>query len=300
MNLRNALRLVFIPTMIALAGTAALLAARGASKVLVIGVIVLAIALSFAVERIIPYERGWNRSAGDSSRDVIHAVVNEGLLFASLVALPVVVAHLAIEGVWPSNLPYAAQLLMALLIVDLGLTLAHWASHHVGWLWRLHEVHHSVTRMYGFNGLMKHPLHQTVELTAGVGPLVLLGIPTEVAVGLAACVAIQLLLQHSNADYATGGADRWMAWNRPHRAHHIASKTEGDVNFGLFTTIWDRYLLRTAVDPTTHIGEGALGVAGRPDYPMPWHEQMVEPFRRRGSRPTQVGPPQPSARSEGS
>ena len=63
------------------------------------------------------------------------------------------------------------QLLLALPVADLGITLVHYASHRLPLLWRLHAVHHSVTRMYGFNGLMKHPLHQAAEAVGGVLPL---------------------------------------------------------------------------------------------------------------------------------
>ncbi len=31
-----------------------------------------------------------------------------------------------------------------------------------------HVVRHSVVRMYGFNGFMKHPIHQTIETIGGM------------------------------------------------------------------------------------------------------------------------------------
>lgn len=43
-------------------------------------------------------------------------------------------------------------------MADLGITLMHWLSHRSALLWRLHAVHRSVHRIYGLNGLMKHPL----------------------------------------------------------------------------------------------------------------------------------------------
>ncbi len=48
-------------------------------------------------------------------------------------------------------------------------------------MWRLHAVHPSIRRSYGLNGLMKHPLHQTLETIGGVAPLLILGIPVHVA-----------------------------------------------------------------------------------------------------------------------
>lgn len=104
--------------------------------------------------------------------------------------------------------------------------------------------------MYGLNGLMKHPLHQTVEMTAGVFPVLLLGLPVSVAAALALTVAVQLLLQHSNADYRVGPLNRILALNEGHRFHHLKWAGIGDVNFGLYTLIWDRLLRTSSYDPT--------------------------------------------------
>lgn len=82
---------------------------------------------------------------------------------------------------WPSSLPFVLQVLIAIVVTDVGVTAVHVASHRVGWLWRFHAVHHSVKRFYGFNGLMKHPLHGALELAAGILPLLILGLPKAIA-----------------------------------------------------------------------------------------------------------------------
>ena len=91
-----------------------------------------------------------------------------------------------------------------MIIADFGITLCHYASHRFEWLWLFHAPHHSVIRMYGFNGLIKHPVHQTLETIAGTAPLLLLGMPVEVGMLLGFAITIQLLLQHSNADMRLG------------------------------------------------------------------------------------------------
>lgn len=280
MCLRRPVRLLFLPAMAALAGVGVALAAAEVPKPLLALVVVGAIALSFGAERAAPYEAAWNESLGDARRDVVHALVNEGALLGSLAVLPVLAERLTLWDRWPASWPFAAQVLAAVLAADLGITLAHMVSHRVGWLWRLHAVHHSVRRFYGLNGLMKHPLHQAVETLAGIVPLLLVGLPPAVASALAVCVALQLLLQHSNVDYATGGADRLLALNRPHRFHHVAAPGEGDVNFGLFTTLWDRALGTHRADPARRFRTEDLGVAGDPDYPTAYLDQLVAPFRR--------------------
>ncbi|WP_219266992.1 sterol desaturase family protein [Pseudomonas sp. Xaverov 259] len=237
-----------------------------------------ALAVSFVMEQWLPYEPQWNRSHGDRRRDTLHALVNESLNALGLLTLPGLTALLAFEGIWPRDWPLWAQLLVSIVLADAGITLMHYASHRIAPLWRLHAVHHSVQRLYGFNGLMKHPLHQMLEATAGLLPLVLLGIPVEVAQLLALAIAIQLLLQHSNVDMRLGPL-RWVfAWAPVHRFHHMKYGRAGDVNFGLFFNLWD-WLLGTAFyREHAPMGPGDLGIGSRPDFPVAYVAQLRDPF----------------------
>lgn len=238
----------------------------------------LAILLSFLAERCWPYDPRFNQDHGDGGRDALHVLVNEGLNLISIGLVPVLAAWVPWQW-WPTQWPFAAQLLLAVVGADLGLTVAHYASHRVAWLWRLHAVHHSVNRMYGFNGLMKHPLHQAIEAVFGVMPLLLLGMPGPVAAVLAFAIAIQLLLQHSNVDMRPGVLGRVMAWAPRHRFHHLRYGTAGDVNFGLFFTVWD-HLLGTAFDaPGYRLTGRDLGIGSQPDYPRDYAGQLLAPFR---------------------
>ncbi|WP_328996508.1 sterol desaturase family protein [Kribbella sp. NBC_01245] len=264
-------------------GTAIWLASNGAPKAWLLAVLVAAIALSFAAERILPYNDAWNQPAGDAGRDVTHSAVNETLILASVAAIPALAAIVPSLDVWPHDWPFVAQVVVAVLAADAGITLVHLASHKVGVLWRFHAVHHSVKRFYGLNGLMKHPLHQTLEMTAGVIPLLLIGLPVSVASALALAVAVQLLLQHSNADYRVGPVKHVLALNEGHRFHHLKWAGIGDVNFGLFTLIWDRLLGTYSHDPARRFTSDDLGMAAKPNYPIQYLPQLTEPFRPTGS-----------------
>lgn len=246
----------------------------------------LAVSLSFLAERRWPYDPNFNQDHGDRGRDAVHALVNEALNLSSIGLVPLLAAWMPWRY-WPTHWPFGLQLLLAVIGADLGVTLMHYASHRVSWLWRLHAVHHSVTRMYGFNGLMKHPLHQAVEAVGGVLPLLLLGMPYPVAAVLAFAIAVQLLLQHSNVDMRPGLLGRLMAWAPLHRFHHLRYGSAGDVNFGLFFTVWDR-LLGTAFDaPGYRLSSRDLGIGTQPDYPRDYASQLSAPFRalRQGEVP---------------
>lgn len=269
----------FVPVIVA-AGAAVVYFASRAEHLAVASVLVVAIGISFAAERLAPYEPDWNRTHGDLGRDALHALVNETLNVLSVAALPLIAASVSLADVWPTGSPFAFQVLFAVLVFDAGVTLAHWASHRVAVLWAFHAVHHSVTRYYGLNGLMKHPVHQAIEMTAGVIPLILIGLPQPVAVALAGLTVLQLLLQHSNVDYRVGPIDRWCALNRGHRLHHLSAPGQGDVNFGLFTLVWDRALRTHAPHAEApHITSADIGVTGRPEYPAAYLAQLAQPVR---------------------
>lgn len=278
--LRSAVRYGYLPLLgLGVNGAAIALVLGGASPAWLVLLLLLAIALSFGAERVLPYEPDWNHGRGDVRRDVAHAVVNELSSIASVAALPLLGGSLALCDLWPRDLPFVVQVVGAILVMDLGITLAHYASHVLPILWRLHAVHHSVTRFYGLNGLLKHPIHQAIEMIAGVAPLLVIGLPVEVAEVLAFATAIQLLLQHSNADYAVGPLRRVLALNVGHRFHHQKWPGVGDVNFGLFTHFGDYLLGSYRGDASRRFTSEDLGIGARPDYPVDYVAQLAEPFR---------------------
>ena len=252
--------------------------ARDGRPVGLITIGAIALGLVFGAERLVPFEANWNRPRRDRVRDLLHLLVNEGSAVASVASIPLFAESWPGDPLWPTSWPLAAQLAVAVTIADLGITLAHFASHRLEPLWRLHAVHHSVGRLYGLNGLMKHPLHQSVETLAGTAPLLWLGIPTEVGALLALAVAVQLMLQHANVDVRLGRLGEWWAVGPGHRLHHRASALEGDVNFGLFTLVWDR-LLGTYRRPAPGPLGFEVGIEDRSDYPVDYLAQLIEPFR---------------------
>jgi sterol desaturase/sphingolipid hydroxylase (fatty acid hydroxylase superfamily) len=273
-------RRLFAPTLlIVFGGTIVGVASSTASHLWILAVVGAAIVFSLVSEWIAPYEPVWNLDRGDQLRDRVHALVNETSSAVGVLALPLLTGAFTIVDAWPGSAPFALQVLLAVVVLDLGITVTHWTSHRIGWLWRFHAVHHSVTRIYGMNGLMKHPVHQLIETLVGVTPLVLVGVPRSVGAAAAGLVAIQLLAQHSNVDYVVGAVGRVLALNSGHRLHHVNDAGDGDVNFGLFTLVWDR-MLGTYRDPTSRtVRDGDLGISGMPDYPTGYIDQLTRPFR---------------------
>lgn len=277
---RELIKMAYVPLMLAGFLTTALFAvAEGYGYGALLALLLIAIAMSFLAEQLVPYHGTWNKGHNDSWRDLVHAVVNETANATSVAALPLVVVFVPGFDIWPTDWPMWGQLLLAILIADCGITLVHYASHIYPILWRFHAVHHSVKRMYGFNGLMKHPLHQLIETLGGTFPLILMGVPLDVAALLAFAVAIQLLLQHSNVEVKIGPLRYVLALSPLHRFHHIKWPVEGDVNFGLFTTIWDRMLGTAVYDAGRRFTSDDLGIGKEPNYPDDYMAQLAQPFK---------------------
>jgi sterol desaturase/sphingolipid hydroxylase (fatty acid hydroxylase superfamily) len=272
-------RFAYVPTMVlGLNGLAIILVARGHSYAWIGLLIGLAVLLSLLAERVLPYEQAWNRSHADVGKDAAHGVLYELNNLIALLLLPVITLFNPWRGIWPSSLPIGVQLLLAIVVADVCLTIIHYLSHRVSWLWRLHAIHHGVHRLYGFNGLVRHPLHQTLDLAAGTLPLVLAGMPVDVAVLLAFAISVQLLVQHSNVDVTLGPLQQLLAVGPVHRLHHVNWAGEGDVNFGLFFTFWDRLLGTWRLYSERAPAEGDIGIQDRPHFPQRYVQQVVLPF----------------------
>ncbi|KKO44659.1 fatty acid hydroxylase [Arsukibacterium ikkense] len=276
-----AVKVLYLPALlIGGNGIAIYIVAAGYPKIWLIPLLLLLIGVSFLAERWVAYNQTFNIPQQDTARDVLHALNNELMNLIGLSLLPFIAGALTVVNWWPLEWPLAVQLLLAVIVADIGITLAHYASHRLTLLWKLHAVHHSVKRMYGFNGLMKHPLHQLLETIAGITPLLIVGIPQDVLILLTTAVIIQLLLQHSNVAYFAGPFKYILAINSVHRFHHLRTSAEGNVNFGLFTTLTDRVLGTAYFDFERVIGVDDLGIATEPDYPTRYLSQLLHPFRR--------------------
>ena len=107
---RTLTRWLFPPLMLlGFNGAAIALIVGRAPHLLLVVLLVAAIALSFAVERLIPYEPAWNDGQDDVGRDVAHAFVNETFALASVLALPALAGFATLADAWPSELPFVVQ-----------------------------------------------------------------------------------------------------------------------------------------------------------------------------------------------
>jgi sterol desaturase/sphingolipid hydroxylase (fatty acid hydroxylase superfamily) len=283
--LRALVRYGYVPFMVLGINAAAFfVVAYGHSYLWFLPLLLLALGTAFFAERILPVHEEWNEPNGEEAATVWHAIVYElsntvGILMIPLVAF--LLNHQQGEqliGLWPQHWPLLAQLILAIVVGDFAFTLIHFLSHRWSALWRLHAVHHSVTKLYGFNGFVRHPLHQMLDMAVGSAPLALAGMPVSVAALLGLAVSVQLIVQHSNVDYELGPFRNVLSVGRIHHLHHVNWGKEGDVNFGLFLTLWDRLFGTFQAEPSRPITAHDMGIDDIPDFPKNYSEHLVFPI----------------------
>ena len=242
--------------------------------------LVLAYATAFGAEKIAPFFDEWNdhHEHGDTPTTVLHILVYEYQSIVGVVLIPVICWLFPFQGLWPTQWPLWAQVIVAFVISDFMFMIMHYISHRYAPLWRLHAVHHGVGRLYGMNGVMRHPLHQVIDMVIANAPLVIIGMPVPVAVMLGFMISITLIVQHSNVDARLGPLQKHFSIGRIHHLHHVNWGTEGDCNFGLLLTIWDRLLGTFHEKPPREITAKDLGVDEVPNFPKGYVEQFLFPL----------------------
>lgn len=215
---------------------------------LVIGWGVLVLALSVALERLMPFERAWREPDGDAAVDTASALVLVGVIDPLLKAGIPVFALWALKAAGANansnwvldGLPFAAQVLLALLWIEFAKYGSHRLHHELRSLWWLHALHHSSRRLYWLNNFRLHPLNHAINMAVSLLPLWLVGTPLVVMLAATAVTLPVLVLQHANIDLRSG----WLNWvfstNELHRWHHSRLPAEANSNFGSALVIWDQ------------------------------------------------------------
>jgi sterol desaturase/sphingolipid hydroxylase (fatty acid hydroxylase superfamily) len=259
-------------------------------------------ALLLVLERVMPHAPEWQPKWGTVGIDAVHTVVTglavaplvRAVIFALLVNVGARLAAAIGFGLWPTDIPLALQLVLALVISDLGAYSAHRFMHLSRAGWRIHAVHHSPAQLHVMASARTHPFNAVLSLTCETGPLILLGISPTALAAWTVYKAVNGLLQHSNIDLRPGWLNYVVATTDVHRYHHSVHLDESNTNFGNTTMLWDH------VFGTFHLPRGEqpgldVGIADAA-IPESYWAHLAVPFRlgHYEARATPSGPATPS------
>ncbi len=220
------------------------------------------------LERVVPYTRKWQPGWRVFGLDLLHTMIASNVIapFARVTAFALI-AHVGTTAtqqlgfsMWPHTWPMVFQIVLAVLIADLGAYSAHRWMHLTRVGWRIHAVHHSMSKLHVIAAARTHPFNALLTLSLETGPLIFLGVSPEAFAAWTVWKAVNGLLQHSNVDFRPG----WLSWilatNDVHRWHHSVELDESNTNFGNTTMVWDQ-VFRTFFLPADRRPRLEVGVA---------------------------------------
>lgn len=282
----------------ALAGVGPLDAVRSA-QVQLAGPVVAGFVLAVAIcERVWPAQARPVDSRGhrmDALYYAVHGLVGVPIMvlagtgFSSLLAshLPwLVIPRLAV-------VPRAVFVVLAIVGIDAFDWIAHYGSHRLEALWRLHSVHHSQEELSILSTFRTHPLVHLGFVVTAIPVLVLAANNATPAVLLTAFACLGAL-PHANTRWTYGRLGRWVISPAYHRLHH-RPRGRLDVNLGTIFTFWDRLAGRAIFpDPRAAVPGTGLDASRAPsehDGPRPRYLrtlalQLVGPFRTNQGGPS--------------
>jgi sterol desaturase/sphingolipid hydroxylase (fatty acid hydroxylase superfamily) len=142
-----------------------------------------------------------------------------------------------------TQLPYALDLILGVLILDFAIYLQHIMFHAVPLFWRLHMVHHSDMDYDVTTGIRFHPIEIVLSMGIKMAVVLLIG-PLPLTIPI-----FEILLNgtsmfnHGNVRYPLG-IDEWLrllvVTPEMHRVHHSNIRWETNCNFGFNFPWWDR------------------------------------------------------------
>ena len=253
----------------------------------ILGSIVLVTVLIITIgERINPEYPMWNKNQKDVKTDLMHLLVSmvflkKALEFIFSLFLFSAAIHLAERvgfSLWPTDWHLMLQLPLAMLIIGFMEYWWHRWAHEVPLFWRLHATHHSPGRLYWVNAARFHPLDTMVSYVITVGPMILLGVSTDLLLLVAVWVNVHGLFQHCNIHLRLGPLNWIFSMAELHRWHHSRKLEEANANYGNNIIFWD-LVFGTYFFPKDRDATQVVGLSGMDNFPRNYLGQLASPFK---------------------
>lgn len=148
------------------------------------------------------------------------------------------------------SLPVGMAWLIALIWMDLVIYWQHRWFHQVGWLWKLHKVHHVDLEIDVTSGLRFHPGEIFLSLLIKCVAVVFMGVPVVVVIISESLINSAAMFNHGNIAIPQDKDHllrRFIVTPDMHRIHHSVIVRETNSNYGFCLSWWD-YLFHSYTD----------------------------------------------------
>lgn len=217
-------------------------------------------------------ERAWPLRLSDPQRP-LRWLANFGLVAIGTVLISVLKLSLLAGAVWAEqsgfglfnlvDAPWAVELVLAWLLLDLAIYAQHRAFHELPALWPLHRVHHSDVEFDVTTGLRFHPAELLASQLFKIAVIVLLGAPWLAVLLFEIGLSSFSLFTHANLRLPAGlerALRLVIVTPDMHRIHHSTHRDEHDSNYGNLLSVWDRVLRSYTATAREHPREMRIGL----------------------------------------
>ena len=176
-----------------------------------------------------------------------------------------------------------AEILIAILLLDLSIYWQHRVFHLINPLWRLHRMHHADLFFDVTTGIRFHPFSILISVFIKLMVLVLVGAPVVAVLIFEILLNATSLFNHSNFN-VPASIDKYLrlivVTPDMHRIHHSIDETEMNRNFGFNFPWWDRLFGTYLAMPRKGHEEMAIGLSEfrAPSEQKLW-KMLTQPFR---------------------
>ena len=150
------------------------------------------------------------------------------------------------------NFSYWVEFLLVILILDFAIWLQHLLTHKIGFLWRIHRVHHSDTQMDVSTAIRFHPIEIALSMVLKIGLVYALGADPLSILFFEILLNGSSMFNHANIKIPTR-IDKvlrlFIVTPDMHRIHHSSNRNEHDTNFGFALSVWDRFFVHIKTIP---------------------------------------------------
>ncbi len=170
------------------------------------------------------------------------------------------------------SLPKWLEIILTLLILDFAIYLQHIIFHKVGWLWRIHRVHHSDIGFDCTTAVRFHFIEIVMSTLYKMLLVILIGAPALAVVTFEILLNGFAMFNHSNIHFRPT-LDNWLRYfvitPDMHRIHHSRIWQETNSNYGFSIPWWDKLCGTYTANPELGQRELQIGLPDQPDFKPP-------------------------------
>ena len=183
------------------------------------------------------------------------------------------------------SVPRYLSIVISFLFIDFTGYFTHWLFHKISILWKLHKLHHSDRAVDTITTFFHHPLEGVTNFLLNTLIFVLFDLPVPVILLYGVVATIHAPLTHFKILLP-------QKWNKIisrlivtpnfHRIHHSLNMKEGNSNFGIVFSFWDKFFGTYVSKTYTQMRRIKLGISLR-ESPAgsSLKEYLINPFAQR-------------------